>query len=201
MSKINTTLFPKRTSIKMVRLNQIFLLLGISFLFSCENDMNEINKIIAQEQLATEVAHGVDMIYSDSALVKVRVEASTMIRHLDKIDPYQEFTEGIKVVFFTPNQRVQSTLTAKKAIRYDKKNQIIVRDSVVWQSEDGERLETEELIWEELKDRVYSNKFVKITQPEDVIYGYGFEANQDFTHWTINALKGDMGVKGLDVGN
>ena len=182
-------------SVKIV----LSVLLLILLLASCENDLAEINKVIAQDQLTTEVAKDVKIIYSDSALIRIQITGPTMIRHLDKEEPRQEFSEGVKVLFYTPSQKIQSTLTAKHAVRLDRKDQIVLRDSVVWQSKAGEKLETEELIWEERKDKVYSNKFVKITQPEDVIYGYGFEANQDFTHWKINAIKGNMGMEGLDT--
>ncbi len=170
--------------------------LNIAYLVTgCENDIDAVNAFIEQEQLTTETARDVKMIYSDSAVVRVQIEGPKMIRYLDRNDPRQEFVEGVRVVFYTPAQKLQSILTAKKAVRFERRNEIVVSDSVVWESTEGERLETEELIWEESKERVYSNKFVKITQPDDVIYGYGFETNQDFTRWTINAFKGDLGVK------
>jgi len=178
-----------------------FLILSISPLFvffSCKNDLEEIDKVINQEMIAVETAKEVSMLYSDSAMIKVRVEGPTMLRHLDKQNPRQEFTDGVKVVFFTYGQKVESTLTAKYAIRMEKKNQIIVRDSVVWESYKGEKLETEELIWEERKEKIYTNRFVTITKPDEIIYGYGFEANQDFSSWTIRAVEGELKTDGMN---
>jgi hypothetical protein len=63
---------------------------------------------------------------------------------------------------------------------------------VVWKSHKQEKLESEELIWEEEERRIYSNKFVKITKPDEVIYGVGFETNQEFTRWKINAPEGEI---------
>ena len=173
-------------------------LLILTLLFSCENDLEEIDKVISRNQTAIEQAKEVVMLYSDSAVVRVQVEGATMLRHLDNKNPRQEFTDGVKVVFFTPNGSVQSTLTAQYAVRMEKQDEIIVRDSVVWQSFDGQRLETEELIWEERKEKVHTKKFVKIIKPDEVIYGIGFESNQDFTHWTISAVEGELKVDGFD---
>lgn len=170
----------------------IFNILFLLFLSACGSDINKIEFDIKEEQLAYEEALDVEMIYSDSAILRVSVSGPRMLRHIDKDEPRQEFTDGIKVIFYSPGGRAQSTLTAKHATRYDKKNAIYVRDSVIWQSGNKERLETEELIWEEKKDRVYSNRFVKIVKPDEVIYGYGFEANQAFTEWTINAVEGEF---------
>ena len=77
-------------------------------------------------------------------------------------------------------------------------DEVTVRDSVVWQSVNGERLETEELVWDDQKHIVFSDRFVKITKPGEVLYGYGFEANEDFTRWQIKALEGRIKVDGLD---
>jgi lipopolysaccharide export system protein LptC len=183
--------------IKVLFLNIITLLL----ICSCQNDLEEIDKIINSEMIAVETAKDVSMLYSDSARIKVRIEGPVMLRHLDKSNPRQEFTDGVKVVFFTIGGNVESTLTANYALRLEKKNQIIVRDSVVWESSEGEKLETEELIWEERKEKIYTKRFVKITKPDEVIYGYGFEANQDFTSWTINAVEAELKTKGIDDKN
>ncbi|MFT5165212.1 MAG: LPS export ABC transporter protein LptC [Saprospiraceae bacterium] len=166
-------------------------IIGSFFLFlsSCGSDLNEIDYLVNEEQLAYEEAHDINMIYSDSAIVRVNIAGPRMLRILDRENPRQEFPDGVKVIFYSANNQATSTLTAKYAVRYDKKNEIIIRDSVIWQSHKGERLETEELIWEEQKERVYSHRFVKIVKPDEVIYGYGFEANQDFTEWTINAVE------------
>lgn len=169
----------------------IFLTLPF-IIFACKGDLKVLDYEVNEEQLSYEEAWDINMIYSDSAIVRVNILGPRMLRILDRADPRQEFPDGIKVVFYNENRKPQSTLTAKYAVRFDKKNEILIRDSVVWQSQNGERLETEELIWEEQKERVYSHRFVKITKPDEIIYGYGFEANQDFTEWTINAVEGEF---------
>ena len=174
--------------LRFFSLNIILILLFTS----CKNDLEEIDRVINREMIAVETAKDVSILYSDSAMIRVRVEGPIMLRHLDKENPRQEFTDGVKVVFFASGQNVESILTAKFAQRLEKKNQIIVRDSVVWESAEGEKLETEELIWEERKARIYTNRFVTITKPDEVIYGYGFEAKQDFSEWSINAVEGEL---------
>ncbi len=167
-------------------------------LTACKNDLAAVQEIVDQDRLAIESAREVRMLYSDSAVVRVRIAGPLMLRHVNLKEPYQEFPEGVDVDFFDAFQRVQSELTAKYAIRYEGKNEITVRDSVVWESANGERLETEELVWDDQKHIVFSDRFVKITKPGEVLYGYGFEANEDFTRWKIKALEGRIKVDGLD---
>lgn len=176
-------------------LKSLTLLILLLALAACQNDLSEVEKIIPRKDVFLETAHDVRLLYSDSAVVKVQVEGGKMVRHLDKEDPRDEFPDGIAVSFFGGRNKVNSTLTAKFAVRYEGKKQITVRDSVVWISKQGEKLETEELIWDEENEKVYSNRYVRITNAEEVIYGYGFEANQDFTEWRIKQIEGQMKVE------
>jgi LPS export ABC transporter protein LptC len=102
------------------------------------------------------------------------------------------------VEFFGPDGEVTSQLTALYGLRRQNKKEVVVRDSVVWKSVEGDTLETEELFWDERREKIYSNKFVVITRPDEVIYGHGFEADQDFSYSRINAIEGRIKVDNPD---
>lgn len=175
----------------------IFLSLFLISLIACENDLAEVQRLVNKDEIAVETAKEIEMLYSDSAQVKVRIKSPTLLRHLDNRNPRQEFPDGINVEFLNARHQPTSRMTSKYAMRYEKENKVVVRDSVVWISADNEILETEELIWEEGKDKVYTKKFVVIRRPQEIIYGHGFESNQDFTEWKINAIQGRKKVEGL----
>lgn len=184
---------PLKTSILFF----LFLLLGLLF-SSCDDELEAVSQDIQKEMVAREVARDVELLYSDSAIVRVRVKGPTMTRHLDRGDPKQEFPDGVSIDFLAPSGNTQSFLSAKYAMRKENKDEVIIQDSVVWNSKQGEKLETEELIWDNKKRTMKSNKFVKITKPGEVVYGYGFEANEDFTVWKIKAMEGIMKVEGFE---
>lgn len=166
--------------------------------FACErNDMAEVRALLEKMQPGVEVAHDVEILYSDSALLKVRIEGPTMLTHLDRAYPRQEFIDGVWVEFFGEEGEITSTLTAKYALRMEKLGQVIARDSVVWQSVESDKLETEELIWDEKSKKIYTNKFVVITRPDEIIYGHGFEADQDFSNARIKSVDGQVKVEEL----
>ncbi len=175
----------------------LLILITLAFFSSCENDITVVNEIVSREQINFEIAKEVEIFYSDSAMVRVKVQGPVMKRFLDRKAPYEEFPEGIYVEFYGSPKKVSSFMSAKHAVRYENKEQINVTDSVVWQSKSQERLETEELIWDEKQDKVYTNQFVTIIKPDEIIYGHGFEANQDFTKWKINAIEGVIKVDGI----
>jgi hypothetical protein len=175
------------------------LFLGSLFLafllLSCKDEAKSGKDAISKKDALTETAKHVELLYSDSAVVRIKVTGARLLNHLSRDNPYEEFPDGVRLDFFDPLQKPTSVLTGKYAVRYPQKNQVIIRDSCVWQSVGNqEKLESFELIWDENLQKVYSNKLVVITTPTERIWGYGFETNQDFTRWKINKPQGRLTV-------
>jgi len=156
-------------------------------LAACSNDMQEVNQMF--ETINTEIEHAddVEIIYSDSAKVRLKVSGPKLERHVKKNQQKDVFTDGVHVEFLDEQQVTLSWLDARFLEKVDKDDKVYVRDSVVLYNAENEKLETSELIWDEKTERIYTDKFVRITQPEkgDTSYGYGFETNRKFTEFII----------------
>lgn len=177
----------------------VILVLILSAL-GCSTDIAEVNAITDHEIFKQEEAKFVTILYSDSADVKVRITADKMIRHMTKSDPRDEFPEGIFVEFLGGDGQVYSWLEADRATRYDKKNEVVAQGNAKFYNRKKETLTSTELIWDEDKSIVRTNKFVQIAQPMrgDTSYGFGFEANEDFDLFTIkNKASSILNAKSL----
>lgn len=169
-----------------------------AFIFmGCREKVKSHPAVFTEDDVAIEVGKEVEILYSDSAIVKVRVLGPVLHNYTSLSDPKQLFPEGIKVEFFDAKGTITSQLVAKNAIRQHGKGLVTARDSVVLTTNKGEILETEELIWNEKEEKLSTNKFVKVTSPDEVIYGFGLEANQDFTYWKILVPQGR--IKATDI--
>ncbi|MFN0013547.1 MAG: LPS export ABC transporter periplasmic protein LptC [Saprospiraceae bacterium] len=175
----------------------VFFLLFLC-LAACDHVAKRADMVYSKDDTVVEVARDVEILYSDSAVVRVRVTAPTLHNYTDRDDARQEFPDGVKIEFLTPNLKVRSTITAKFAERRQDKGLVTARDSVVLTTIDREKLETEELIWDERSEKVRTDKFVKVTKPGEVIYGFGLEASQDFSFWKITVPKGTIKAEQLD---
>lgn len=162
---------------------------------ACRQEAPELLPEVVLNNSNLELLEEVEILYSDSAQVKVRVTGPVMYYHTDPSDPRQEFPDGVEVVFLDRNRQIVSRLTAKYAIRRESMGLIVVRDSVVWQSNAGERLTTDEMTWDERRQKVFTDRFVVITRPEEILYGRGFEADQDFSNITMKAVEGRVQVE------
>ena len=178
--------FNKTTNL-LYRTLLIFSLLG---LLACTPDTEAAAKLQATLNDQIEVAYDVETVYSDSAQIRVIINAPRMEKILDPKDERQRFPIGIAVHFLDVAGDTSSILTAKQGVYRERKNQVILSDSVVWKSAEGQKLETDELTWDEPDERIHTDRFVVITQPDYIIYGYGLEAKQDFSDARVNQITG-----------
>ncbi len=169
----------------------VLLAIGIS---ACQSEKDKALPEMLLSNPSLELLDSVEILYSDSAAVQVRITGPQMYNHTQPDNPQQEFPDGIRVEFLGRSGEVLSILTAKYAIRRENTASIIVRDSVVWQSNRQETLTTDELTWDERREKIFTDRFVILTRPDEVLYGRGFEADQDFSNIAMKAVEGRVQV-------
>jgi len=165
------------------------LLAGLAF-SSCVNDPADVARLREQLNDKVETADTIRITFSDSGMVRAIIEAPLMINYLSKIDPRQEFPNGLHATFYDNYGEPTSTLIANWGVYRKRNRNVTVRDSVVWESMDLQKLETEELNWDEKSGRIKTNKFVVLQQPDYIITGYGLEADQDFNNAKVLQVDG-----------
>ncbi len=161
-------------------------MLAFHFL-ACANDASELKSVLPGKDVKVEIAKDVIILYSDSAKVKVRITSPTLKRYELRGENFDEFPDGLLVEFLDDNKNVKSWLKADYAVRKDKDNKIYVQDNVNLYNKRNDQLLTDELIWDEQNEELYTSKPVKIAQPSigDTSFGFGFRADQEFTRFEI----------------
>lgn len=161
-------------------------------LMSCVKKEFDLDSLRASRDYSIEEARDVQVLYSDSAILRVKIRGPLLRRYVYRFRVEEEFPEGMFMTFYDPNSNPSAWLSAKYAIRKSQEHQTIVRDSVVLFNTLGEKLEGLELIWDENAETISTDKFVKITRPDEIIYSRGFSSNQDFSKYTLYAVEGEM---------
>lgn len=175
------------------------ILLFAMLIAGCKNDPKEINALVTKGAQQEDKAEDVTIIYSDNGHVKMKLYAKEFVKNDIAKPPYTEMRKGLKVEFFDDSMKVESTLNARYARYYEKQNNILIRDSIVIVNKKGEKLNTEELVWNQSAKKLFTEKFVKITTPTQVMYGDGLEANEDFTWYRILNPKGIVAVDKKEI--
>lgn len=142
---------------------------------------------------ASQIGDSVTMLYTDSSQLKVMMKANRMLM-FDKnvLEPFTILPKGVFVTFFDDEEKISTTLRANYGIRYDFSKRMEAKYQVEVVNKKGEKLETERLVWNENTQKIYTDAYVKITTPTQVIRGKGMESNQDFTKWQIKHVTGTL---------
>lgn len=175
----------------------------LAFLNACENDIDVVNSVtsVNGKTEPIESSKNVEFLYSDSARVRSKLK-SPLVEHFLGKKPYYEMPKGMEVIFYDRFRREQTKLTANYGIGYDNENKMNVMEAkgnVIVINEKGDKLNTEHLIWNSLTKKIYTNEFVKITTKDEVIWGNGLEANEDFSVYSLKQVKGQIAVKESEV--
>lgn len=169
--------------------------LAVGVFSSCKkNEIEQIEQVTAHEELPAEAATNVEILFSDSGKVALRLIASKLDRYEGE-KPYMEFTEGVKMIFYNSNQEPESQIECNYAINHINEKVMEAKNDVVVINADGEKLNTEHLIWDQGKQLIHTEEFVKITTKDEIIYGDGMEAKEDFSSYKIKNLKGTISLE------
>lgn len=173
--------------------------IGVIMLFSCENDMAVVNEMTRRDTLPVVTSTNIEVLYSEVGKPQFILKAP-VAAFFTGDDPHQEFPQGFYVIFYDSVMNKKSELMADYGISYDKRKLMEAsRNVVVINHEKNEKLNTEHMIWNQSEKLIYSEAFVKITTPTDVLYGEnGFEADESFNSWVIRKTSGEFEIEDDD---
>ena len=172
---------------------RLFFLLSI-VLCSCSNNSELVKEFIATENLPIEKIEDAEMLHTENGVLKVKIIATTIKRFKD-ISLQLVFSNGVEVIFYNDSGSVKSILKSENAVVDEINNIMTASDNVVLTSSEGKKLETEELIWDEKKNKIYTDKNVVITTGNELIEGDGFESNPNFSEYSISKIHGIFDFK------
>lgn len=175
----------------------ILCLFMLLFVACNEDDLKRAATISSKKvTLSKDRSMGVEIIFSDSAIVKAKGFAPI----LDQVNPsagskYQEMPEGVKITFYDPLQKITGTLVSDYAIRKETEQITIFKKHVVVVRE-GLTFNTEELTWDTRKHMFFSPQGV-VTKPDGTILNaINFSAPEDFSILDFEQGSGQTYVNG-----
>lgn len=168
-------------------------------LCSCENDLTKLPGNSNLKDLDADRASDVTFIYSEMGITKAKLYTKEFVGNENAKPSYIDFNNGVKMELYNDSLQVENIVTARTARYYNKEGNVIARDSVVARNAKGDKLQTEELIWNRRLGMFYTDKFVRITANGQISWGEGLEANQDFSHVRLKNQRGSIPVNNNDL--
>jgi LPS export ABC transporter protein LptC len=168
------------------------LLISCFFISGCENDVQKIDELL-KNKIAIEEAFKIEAYLSQSGQVKARLTAPYM-KIFQGDSQYIEYPNSLHVDFFEDTVKIESILDALYGKYFQYNGQVLLRDSVVVINiNNRDTLRTHELWWDQEKREIYTDKPVRIYQPDKTIFGqYGMRAAQDLSRYDIFNTSGQV---------
>lgn len=158
---------------------------------ACRNDLDKVAAVEVEQSSPDRITERAEYLYSDSGRITNRLRAGRIAEW--SADPGRtELSGGVELVFFGRDGAQQSTLTARRGLILPNEKRMEVYEQVVFVNSKGERLETEQLTWQQDSARVRTDKAVRVQRGPDVIHGMGLDAAEDFSSYVIHRITGQL---------
>ena len=89
----------------------------------------------------------------------------------------------LRIDFFGPDGRKSSELVAREGELYQRTRDMLARGRVVLQTTEGWRMSTEELTFSNSRNRILSDRLVRVEKEGSVLEGVGFESDPNLEHF------------------
>ena len=169
-------------------IRSIALLLCMAMLFSCNNDMRNLQQLSIQKKFPQGEAFDFKLVYTDSTKVVAVVTSKLNKDFTNQRMPYSEFPEGVKVEFYD-QARHKNIVEANYGIIYPSSDMVELRDNVVLTTYDGKKLKTSQLFWDQKEDWIFTDREFSFTDETKgtVTNGIGMDFDKKFS--TVKAHK------------
>jgi LPS export ABC transporter protein LptC len=176
------------------RANFFTLIALCSVLSACRNDIADIRAITDKNTKPVQTSFNATYTFSEKGKKQTRLQANQLEQFEVEGDAdYILASHGFSMTFFDSLQREEARITAENGIYEEKKKSLKAWGAVVLTNVAGEKLETEELIFDQDSALIYTDKHVKITMAGgSVLHGLGIESNDSFTRYRVLQPTGDL---------
>jgi LPS export ABC transporter protein LptC len=175
----------KAFSITVVLLATVILFLG-ACTSSLQNDAPKVDR----EMMPVLKSYGVTSVVSDSGVTRFRFNTPVWYVYDKAEEPFWDFPEGVHFEQFDTDLNVYAEVDADTAIYFTTQQKWTLSGNVKAKNVAGELFESERIYIDQKTEKIYTDRFIKITQQQRVITGVGFESNHTLTQYTITKPQG-----------
>lgn len=172
--------------------------MAVFLLSACSNQMEELPDTDDKEY-DKERAFGVTFYISESGDTKAMLYSDVFERYQERNINYIDFLDSVYVEFYNNQLEVENVLTAEKARYYPETGDIIANHNIRVITKENDTLYTEELVYNEKLEKVYTTTPVEIHNGPQVTTGDYLEAKKDFSWVRIYKQKGTIPVDDTEL--
>ena len=165
------------------------------FMASCGKENKEVVEVTFDpENTYTLRTTDVSSLISDSGITRYRMNAKEWLVFGKAKEPYRYFPQGVYVEKFDSLFNVEASVKADTAYYWDKKGLYKLIGHVSILSQEGKKLDTSILYFDQKEDQIYTDEYFELEEGDKIITGIGFKSNQNMTKYKIFNSQGTFPV-------
>ena len=165
------------------------------FMASCGKENKEVVEVTFDpENTYTLRTTDVSSLISDSGITRYRMNAKEWLVFGNAREPYSYFPQGVYVEKFDSLFNVEASVKADTAYYWDKKGLYKLIGHVSILSQEGKKLDTSILYFDQKEDQIYTDEYFELEEGDKIITGIGFKSNQNMTKYKIFNSQGTFPV-------
>ena len=174
----------------------MFAIVVLFMLLSCNNDKKNVGSPIEEpDSISYLSTYGVTTLISDSGRISYKIEAEEWHIYEKRNPKYWAFEKGAYLEKYDDSLRIEATIKSDTAYFFSDMKLWKLIGNVNIRNQKNERFFTDLLYWDQEKGDIYSDKYIKIEQEDQVTTGIGFRSNQALTNWEILSTEGIYTIK------
>lgn len=151
--------------------------------------------------IPTMLTRDVSTLISDSGYTRYHIVAPIWLMFENAEEPNWKFPEGMEMEKYDDNMNVNSTIVCDSATYLSQKKIWRLDGNVRMVNIEGDKFLTQQLFWDQIQRKVYSDSFIHIERSNRIMEGYGFVSNEQMTQYTVNRPSGIFPIPEREHGN
>lgn len=166
------------------RLARATVFVAVAFVvLSCKDTLKGTEELDI-ENLPVQEVDSMFIVQTDKGVLKMRVEAAAMRKYRNDTLEWDLFPKGVKTFSYDDQGRLETMIVADEAkhtvfLKSDKDELWSAYGNVkIKNLINNETMETDILYWDQAKERIYTDCYVRLYSPSGLMQGYGMESDQ-----------------------
>lgn len=158
---------------------------------SCKDDRKEyVSAVIDGEKTPTMMTRDVETLISDSGITRYRITTPLWLVFDEAKEPKWRFPNGLFLEKYDMQMRSDATVVCDSATYFSQLRLWRLDGNVRMVNVAKDRFLTQQLFWNQVDRKVYTDSFIHIERNDRTIEGYGFVSNEQMTSYTVNQVSG-----------
>src|SRR5690606_21308013 len=165
----------------------------VAMFFSCEGSLKQVQKSNLSSFVPVGEADSINLKYTDSGKILTTLVSPKILDYSNSDNPFTYFHKGVLVLMYDKNGTITTTIKSDYAISYKKTDVIDLQGNVVIASNDGKKMETSQLYFDQKNEWFFTEKFFKFTDGKGgYLQGPGVDFSKDFKIFNMQNSTGEV---------